>query len=139
MKKILSILLIFVFSTSVLSQESAFDKDNKIATEIFNTLNVKKIKKAFLEIIALDDFAIDSSWAKYPDPYDWDERTDLQRELEETWRLKWYKKQKWWKKIKEDKQIGYYIRSKIGSFGLKQGWDTTLYVKKGKVLTPPKF
>ena len=138
MRKILSVLAL-LFSTISFSQEMSYDEINKLADEIFDTLTEKEIKKAFLEIIALDDFAIDSSDAKHPNSNDFMARIDTQRALEETWRLKWYKKQSWWKKARTNASIGYSVRAKIASFGVKNDWDRTLYKKKGKVLTPPKF
>lgn len=128
-----------LFSLNIFSQDMSYEERNELATEIFENLGEKELKKAFIEILGLDDFAIDSSWDKHPDPNDFMERIDVQRNLEETWRLKWYIKQSWWKKAKMSESVGYSVRSKISSFGIKNNWDKTLYKKKGKVLSPPKF
>ena len=119
MRKILSVLAL-LFTTISFSQEMSYDEKSKLANEIFDTLIEKEIKKAFLEILALDDFAIDSSIAKHPNPNDFMARIDTQRAIEETWRLKWYKKQSWWEKAQTNASIGYYVRARIAGFGVNK-------------------
>ena len=53
--------------------------------------------------------------------------------------MRWYYKQKWWDKVKKNEDVAFSVRSKIVFYGLKKDWDTTIYSKKGKILSPPKF
>ena len=97
MKKLILLLL---FIPLVSFGQLTYDEKNVIASEIFETFNENYIKQSFLEFVRLDDKAIAMAQKKFPNPYDWEAAIDYQREIENQDRLAWYKKQKWWKKIK---------------------------------------
>lgn len=138
MKKLLLITFLSFFSITVAQEISREEKD-LLAKDIFDSMSEEDRKKAFIEIIGLDDFAIDKATDDHPNPNDFMDRIDKQRFLEEYWRKKWYAKQNWWKRAKKNESVGYYVRSKISSYGVKKDWDRTIYKKNGKILKPPKF
>jgi len=111
-----------LFTLALLISFSSFGQtkvDEKlIADEIFETFSDDYIKTAALEFFRQDDMAIANASKKYPDPRYWAARVDYQSELEKKFRLAWYKKQKWWKKIKKSESIASKVRSKIIGYAL---------------------
>lgn len=108
--------------------------NDELAKQVFETLSQEELKTAFVQILRLDDFAIDKSNEKYP--IDWEKQIDYQRTLEEYWRKDWYKKQSWWNKINQNESVAYKIRASISMLGVKNNWHKTIYRKNGKVLKP---
>jgi len=133
------ILLLLMFPIIAIGQNITKEEREKLSQEIFDSLSEKEKQKAFVEILGLDDFAIDKALNSHPNNNDWEARFNKQRSLEGYWRKKWYAKQKWWNKAKENEDVAYSVRAKIAVYGLKNNWDTTIYSKKGKILKPPKF
>ena len=54
--------------------------NDEIVKQVFETLSQEELKTAFVQILKLDDFAIDKSNEKYP--IDWEKQIDYQRTLE---------------------------------------------------------
>ena len=119
MKKLILLLL---FIPLVSFGQLTYDEKNVIASEIFETFNENYIKQSFLEFVRLDDKAIAMAQKKFPNPYDWEAAIDYQREIENQDRLAWYKKQKWWKKIKKNESVAFYVRAKIIGYAYDKGW-----------------
>lgn len=119
MKKLLFLLL---FIPLVSFGQLTYDEKNAIASDIFETFNENYIKQSALEFLRLDDKAIAMAQKKFPNPYDWEAQIDYQREIENQDRLAWYKKQKWWKKIKKNESVAFYVRAKIIGYAYDKGW-----------------
>lgn len=132
MKTTINIILLVICS-SVFSQLT-FDEKNKIAQEIFDSFDEKYIKNSFVLIWNDDTKAINQSQIKFPNPNDFMKQIDYQRELEQTFRSKWYKKQKWFKSLnfsnEDNNSIAYYVRAKISGFSLSNNYDKTPELKK---------
>jgi hypothetical protein len=111
-----------------------YDEKNQIAQEIFDSFDEKYIKSSFVLIWNDDTKAINQSKIKFPNPNDFMKQIDYQRELEQTFRTKWYNKQKWFKSLnysKEDNSsIAYYVRAKISGFSLRNNYDKIPELKK---------
>ena len=71
MKKLLLLLILFI-STNAFSQEIKKEERDNLSNQIFDSLTESERKKAFIEIIGLDDFAIDKSTQQHPDPNDFE-------------------------------------------------------------------
>ena len=119
MKKLVLLLL---FIPLVSFGQLTYDEKNVIASEIFETFNENYIKQSALEFLRLDDKAIAMAQKKYPNPKDWEAQIDYQREIENQDRLAWYKKQKWWKKIKKNESVAFYVRAEIIGYAYDKGW-----------------
>ena len=68
------------------------------------------------------DRATNEAKIAVPDNYKWEERVDIERELQSKYELEVYKKQSWWIEINEDVKIANKIRNNISKIGLKSGW-----------------
>ena len=121
MKKLL-LLILLIFPILTFSQDNSWKQENEIAKEVFETFSVDYLKSSFVEILKLDDDALNKSQKKYPNPADWEKQMDYQRELEDNGRLNWYSKQKWWEEINMNKSIASRIRGKIAEYGIVNGW-----------------
>ena len=121
MKKLL-LLILLIFPILTFSQDNSWKQENEIAKEVFETFSVDYLKSSFVEILKLDDDAINISQKKYPNPADWEKQIDYQRELEDNGRLNWYSKQKWWEEINMNKSIANRIRMNIAEYGIVNGW-----------------
>ena len=117
-----SILFTLALLISLNSFGQTYDEEKLIADEIFETFSDDYIKTAALEFLRQDDMAIANASKKYPNPSDWEARGIYQSELEKQFRLAWYKKQKWWKKIKKSESIASEVRSKIIGYAFEKGW-----------------
>ena len=117
MKKL--ILLLFI---PLVSFSQTYEEEKIKAEEVFESLSDDYIKTAALEFLRQDDLAIANASKKYPNPSDWEAQWDYQSGLENQFRLAWYKKQKWWKKIKKSESIALKVRSKIIAYALEKGW-----------------
>ena len=117
MKKLL-LLILLIFPILTFSQDNSWKQENEIAKEVFETFSVDYLKSSFVEILKLDDDALNKSQKKYPNPADWEKQMDYQRELEDNGRLNWYSKQKWWEEINMNKSIASRIRGKIAEYGI---------------------
>ena len=119
MKKLILLLL---FIPLVSFGQLTYEEKNTLAAEIFETFSEDYIKKSFFIIVKLDDKAIAAATKKYPNPNDWEAQIDYQREIESVDRLAWYKKQKWWEKIKKNEDVAYNVRAKIIAYSYDKGW-----------------
>lgn len=132
MKTTINIILLVICS-SVFSQLT-YDEKNQIAQEIFDSFDEKYIKSSFVLIWNDDTKAINQSKIKFPNPNDFMKQIDYQRELEQTFRTKWYNKQKWFKSLKYSKEdnssIAYNVRAKISGFSLRNNYDEIPELKK---------
>ena len=104
-------------------------KPTSLVDRIFDSMSEKEKIDAFIEITKLDDKAIYLSNKSYPNANDWEKQIDYQRELEDEYRLQWYKKQKWFDDIDNNLEKAYSIRSNIAMYGVKKNWHR-LYDKE---------
>tara|TARA_Y100000768_G_C23854745_1_gene622812 strand:- start:93 stop:473 length:381 start_codon:yes stop_codon:yes gene_type:complete len=107
------LILLLLFIPLVSFGQLTYEEKNILAAEIFETFSEDYIKKSLFILVKLDEKAVIAAANKCLNDNDWEAQRDCEREIERTDRLAWYKKQKWWKKIKENEDVAYFIRAKI--------------------------
>lgn len=96
--------------------------EQTIESKITNALSENEKKELFNLIVTAQDRATNEAKIAVPDNYKWEERVDIERELQSKYELEVYKKQSWWIEINEDVKIANKIRNNISKIGLKSGW-----------------
>ena len=135
MKKIITPLLALLFiiiSCKEANKKEKVDENNvepviekveqTIEDEIINTLSENQKRELFNLIVTAQDRATKEAKIAVPDDYKWEERVDVERELQSKYEFEVFKKQSWWKEINEDIEIANKIRNNISSIGVKSGW-----------------
>ena len=93
-----------------------------IEDEVINSLSEKEKIELFNLILKAQDRAANEAKIAVPDDYKWEERVDVERELQSKYELEVYKKQSWWIEINEDIETANKIRNNINYIGVKSGW-----------------
>lgn len=135
MKKIITPLLALLFiiiSCKEANKKEKVDENNvepviekveqTIEDEIINSLSENQKRELFNLIVTAQDRATKEAKIAVPDDYKWEERVDVERELQSKYEFEVFKKQSWWKEINEDIEIANKIRNNISSIGVKSGW-----------------
>ena len=135
MKKITTLLFVFLFTISSCKDankkeelaenniEPVIEKvKQRIEDKIVNSLSKTQQRELFNLIINAQDRATNEAKIAVPDDYKWEERVDIERELQSKYELEVFKKQSWWKEINEDIKTANKIRNNISSIGVKSGW-----------------
>ena len=135
MKKLITPLLALLFiiiSCKEANKKEKVDENNvepviekveqTIEDEIINSLSENQKRELFNLIVTAQDRATNEAKIAVPDDYKWEERVDIERELQSKYELEVFKKQSWWKEINEDIKTANKIRNNISSIGVKSGW-----------------
>lgn len=135
MKKITSLLFVLLLIISSCKEENKKEElaENKvepviekvkqsIEVKIVNSLSKNQQRELFNLILNAQDRATNEAKIAVPDDYKWEERVDIERELQSKYELEVFKKQSWWKEINEDIKTANKIRNNISSIGVKSGW-----------------
>lgn len=96
--------------------------EQTIENKIINSLSENQQRELFNLIVTAQDRATKEAKIAVPDNYKWEERVDIERELQSKYELEVFKKQSWWKEINEDIKTANKIRNNISSIGVKSGW-----------------
>ncbi len=126
---ILSIIVISILSFMVIDTEPSIEDEIKkevakpsIEDEVINSLSENEKIELFNLILKAQDRAANEAKIAVPDDYKWEERVDVERELQSKYELEVYKKQSWWIEIYEDVKIANKIRNNISKIGVTSGW-----------------
>ena len=93
-----------------------------VEKQIINSLSEIEQKELFKLILNAQDKATEQAKKSIPDDSKWEERFDIQRELQSKYELEVYKKQVWWNKIDKNVDTANKIRNTISMMGIKAGW-----------------
>ena len=93
-----------------------------VEKQIINSLSEIEQKELFKLILNAQDKATEQAKKSIPDDSKWEERLDIQRELQSKYELEVYKKQVWWNKIDKNVDTANKIRNTISMMGIKAGW-----------------
>lgn len=93
-----------------------------VENQIINSLSETEQKELFKLILNAQDKALEQSKKSISDESKWEERFDLERELQSKYELKVYKKQVWWNKINKNVETANKIRNTISMIGIEAGW-----------------
>lgn len=93
-----------------------------VEKQIINSLSEIEQKELFKLILNAQDKASEQAKKSIPDDNKWEERLDIQRELQSKYELEVYKKQVWWNKIDKNVDTANKIRNTISMMGVKAGW-----------------
>jgi len=93
-----------------------------VEKQIINSLSEIEQKELFKLILNAQDKASEQAKKSIPDDSKWEERLDIQRELQSKYELEVYKKQVWWNKIDKNVDTANKIRNTISMMGVKAGW-----------------
>jgi len=135
MKKIIIPLLVLLFiisSCKEANKKEKVDENNvesvikkvaqTIEEKIINSLSENQKRELFNLIATAQDRATREAKIAVPDDSKWEERVDIERELQSKYELEVFRKQSWWKEINEDVKTANKIRNNIRSIGVKSGW-----------------
>jgi len=135
MKKALKILIYFTVIFFTIGGILSYFDDNKADTKASDTEKVESIedkivntlsrseKRDFFDLITTaQDRALKEAKVIVPNDNNFNERYDVQLELQAKYELEVYKKQSWWKEINEDVKTANQIRNEISGIGVKSGW-----------------
>ena len=93
-----------------------------VEKQIINSLSEIEQKELFKLILNAQDKATEQAKKSIPDDSKWEDRLDIQRELQSKYELEVYKKQVWWNKIDKNVDTANKIRNTISMMGIKAGW-----------------
>ena len=93
-----------------------------VEKQIINSLSEIEQKELFKLILNAQDKASEQAKKSIPDDSKWEERLDIQRELQSKYELEVYRKQVWWNKIDKNVDTANKIRNTISMMGVKAGW-----------------
>ena len=93
-----------------------------VENQIINSLSETEQKELFKLIINAQEKALEQSKKSISDESKWEERFDLERELQSKYELQVYKKQVWWNKINKNVETANKIRNTISMIGIEAGW-----------------
>ena len=122
------IIIIFLGSMFVDSEPSIEDEIKKevakpsIEDEVINSLSENEKIELFNLIVKAQDRATNEAKIAVPDDNKWEDRVDVERELQSKYELEVFKNQSWWKTINEDTDIANKIRNNISQIGVTSGW-----------------
>jgi hypothetical protein len=122
------IVIIFLGSMFVDIEPSIEDEIKKevakpsIEDEVINSLSENEKIKLFNLILKAQDRATNEAKIAVPDDNKWEDRVDVERELQSKYELEVYKNQTWWSKINEDLNVANKIRNIITKIGVTSGW-----------------
>jgi len=109
-------------SNNILEKPNIKKEEDPKILEVFNSFDIEYKIEAFIDIINIEGKGMYESRQKYSDPKDWELEIDYQRSLISKYELKWYKKQKWWRKIKKDVKSANKIKQKIIVYMMERDW-----------------
>ena len=136
MKKALKILIYFIVIFFIIGGILNYFDDNKaddkasdiekieqsIEDKIVNALS-RSEKRVFFDLITTaQDRALKEATVIVPNDNNFNERYDVQLELQAKYELEVYKKQSWWKEINKDVKTANQIRNEISGIGVSSGW-----------------
>ena len=93
-----------------------------IEDEVINSLSENEKIELFNLILKAQDRATNEAKIVVPDDNKWEDRVDVERELQSKYELEVYKNQTWWSKINEDLNVANKIRNIITKIGVTSGW-----------------
>ncbi|MDC0382173.1 hypothetical protein OAM60_00240 [Flavobacteriaceae bacterium] len=93
-----------------------------IEDEVINSLSENEKNELFNLILKAQDRATNEAKIVVPDDNKWEDRVDVERELQSKYELEVYKNQTWWSKINEDLNVANKIRNIITKIGVASGW-----------------
>lgn len=93
-----------------------------VEKQIINSLSEIEQKELFKLILNAQDKASEQAKKSIPDDSKWEDRLDIQGELQSKYELEVYKKQVWWNKIDKNVDTANKIRNTISMMGVKAGW-----------------
>jgi hypothetical protein len=126
---ILSFIIIIFLGLMFVDTEPSIETEIKkevakpsIEDEVINSLSENEKNELFNLILKAQDRATNEAKIVVPDDNKWEDRVDVERELQSKYELEVYKNQTWWSKINEDLNVANKIRNIITKIGVTSGW-----------------
>ena len=126
---ILSFIIIIFLGLMFVDTEPSIEDEIKkevakpsIEDEVINSLSENEKIELFNLILKAQDRATNEAKIAVPDDNKWEDRVDVERELQSKYELEVFKNQSWWKTINEDTDIANKIRNNINQIGVTSGW-----------------